>query len=314
MPNRKLEDYVPVVAMDGINTDKNATFGGNVAITGDLTVDDITLGDVSATGPITGTSTSASALAVGANGATNPVIKVNANTASVATGVTIVGAAAAGGVALAAISSGTDESVTFDAKGSGTVTINGTATGAISLARATGVTGALTVTSASASSLAVGRLGATTPAFSVDSATGTQVTGIKVTGGAAAGTVAVAVVGGTNENLTIDSNGSGTITLNGTGTGNIVLGRAATGVSTSVTGSSTTKSATAVPATAGAVAAGVPVSMYSSGITVEVTSDPPTHVRAKGSLCINTGGSSTSTRLYVNTDGSTGWAAITTAS
>lgn len=88
---------------------------------------------VSALGTIT--STSANALAVGANGTTNPVLKVNANTASVATGVTIVGAAAAGGVAVSAISSGTDESLKLDAKGAGTVTINGTGTGAIVLAR-----------------------------------------------------------------------------------------------------------------------------------------------------------------------------------
>lgn len=89
---------------------------------------------------------------------------------------------------------------------------------------------------------------------------------------------------------------------------------AVTGSTVSLTGGDTLKSATAVPATAGAVAAGVPITMYSTSITVEVTSDAPTHIRPKGSLCINTGGSSTSTRLYVNTDGSTGWASITTAS
>lgn len=82
---------------------------------------------VSALGTIT--STSANALAVGANGTTNPVLKVNASTTSVATGVTIVGAAAAAGVAVAAISSGTDEALTLDAKGAGLLTLNGTATG-----------------------------------------------------------------------------------------------------------------------------------------------------------------------------------------
>lgn len=82
---------------------------------------------VSALGTIT--STSANALAVGANGTTNPVLKVNANTASVATGVTIVGAAASGGVAVSAISSGTDENLTLDAKGAGAITLGGTSTG-----------------------------------------------------------------------------------------------------------------------------------------------------------------------------------------
>jgi len=88
------------------------------------------------TGTITGTSSSASALTVGANGATNPVIKVDASTASVATGVSITGAAAASGVAVAVISSGTNENLTVDAKGSGTVTVAGTSTGNVIVPRA----------------------------------------------------------------------------------------------------------------------------------------------------------------------------------
>ncbi len=79
------------------------------------------------------TSSSANALVVGANGTTNPVLKINANTASVATGITVVGAAAAAGVAVSVLSSGTDESLTIDAKGAGSVTINGTATGKVIL-------------------------------------------------------------------------------------------------------------------------------------------------------------------------------------
>jgi len=82
---------------------------------------------------------------------------------------------------------------------------------------------------------------------------------------------------------------------------------------TSSTGTITAKSGTAVPATAGAVAAGAAISMYSTGIKLWVTSDAPTHSGTKGDLCINTGGSSTSTRLYVN-NGTTNWIAITTAS
>jgi hypothetical protein len=76
----------------------------------------------------------------------------------------------------------------------------------------------------------------------------------------------------------------------------------------------TLKSGTAVPATAGAVAAGVPITHYSTGLTIEVTSDAPTHTRPKGSICINTGGGSGTTRMYVNTDSGTGWASFTTAS
>lgn len=81
-------------------------------------------------------STSATALAVGANGTTNPVFSVNANTASVATGLTVIGAAAGSRVALTVISSGTNEGLSIDAKGSGTIRLNATGTGAIEFSRA----------------------------------------------------------------------------------------------------------------------------------------------------------------------------------
>lgn len=88
-------------------------------------------------GTATVTSTSASALTVGANGATNPALQVDGSTASSATGVKVKSAAAAGGVAVSVISSGTDESLTLDAKGAGTITLNGTATGKVILGVAT---------------------------------------------------------------------------------------------------------------------------------------------------------------------------------
>ena len=55
------------------------------------------------------TSASSGALAVGANGATNPAFNVDTNTASVATGLNITGAAEGSGLAVAVISSGTNE-------------------------------------------------------------------------------------------------------------------------------------------------------------------------------------------------------------
>lgn len=235
----KLENMLAGVQNFGLNTDKDAVFGGNLTVSGTTNIAAVSLTDLTTTGnttlgnavtdttaingATTITSTSASGLTVGANGATNPVLAIACSTASVATGLKVTGAAAAGGLALAVISSGT------------------------------------------------------------------------------------------NENLTVDAKGSGTISLNATGTGNIVLGRAATGVSMSLTGGDTLKSATAVPATAGAVAAGAAITWYSTSLTVEVTSDTPTHTRPKGSICINTGGSSTSTRMYVNTDGAGTWASFTTS-
>jgi hypothetical protein len=92
-------------------------------------------------------SNSASALTVGPNGATNPALKVDGSVSSAATGINVVGRAAAAGASLAVISSGTNENLTIDAKGSGTVTINATGTGAIALSRNTTVTGTLTASS-----------------------------------------------------------------------------------------------------------------------------------------------------------------------
>lgn len=79
------------------------------------------------------TSTSANAIAVGRQGATNPILNVNAATSSVVTGITLVGAAAAAGMAITTTSSGTDEALTMDAKGAGSMTLNGTATGAVKI-------------------------------------------------------------------------------------------------------------------------------------------------------------------------------------
>lgn len=75
--------------------------------------------------PQTITDATNSALAVGANGATNPVFLIDASTSSVATGLKITGAATGTPVALAAIGSGTDESITIAPKGAGTVKVSG---------------------------------------------------------------------------------------------------------------------------------------------------------------------------------------------
>ena len=69
------------------------------------------------------TSADDNALTVGANGATNPVLNVNAATASVATGISITGAAAGSKVAVAVVSSGTNEGIDIDGKGTGNVNV-----------------------------------------------------------------------------------------------------------------------------------------------------------------------------------------------
>lgn len=111
------------------------------------------------------TDATANALVAGANGSTNPAFKVDASTASSATGLNIKSAAAAAGVAVSAISSGTNENMTIDAKGTGTLTLNGTATGAVLLPNSATITGAsgtsaLTVTGGT-------QTGANSPALAI---------------------------------------------------------------------------------------------------------------------------------------------------
>lgn len=78
----------------------------------------------SLTGTSTIASTSASALAVGANGATNPVLTVDGSTSSVVTGVAIKGAATAGTTTLTATDSGSNAAITLSSKGTGSSTLS----------------------------------------------------------------------------------------------------------------------------------------------------------------------------------------------
>jgi hypothetical protein len=210
--NLKIESYVPAVRNnEGIYTEYDIETTGNLIVGGDITLtDDLTIDSLTTTGSITVDSNSATALTVGNNGATNPVLKIDASTASQATGVSVTGAAAAGGVDVAVISSGTNESLTLNAKGTGTITLNNTGTGNVSSVRKVVVMSALA-----------------TPA---------------------GGQTGAGIQFGTTTNLGI---------------------------------------------------------FYGSGA--------PTLTAAQGALYLRSDGSSTSTRLYVNTDGATTWTNVTTA-
>ncbi len=112
----------------------------------------------------------------------------------------------------------------------------------------------------------------------------------------------------TTGNTTLGNATSDTTTVNGV----LTVTSAATAVGIVDAGGISVKSA-AVPASAGAVAAGPAISMFASGPSIYVTSDAPAFSAVKGSLCINTAGSGVGDRLYVN-NGTTNWVAITTAS
>jgi hypothetical protein len=87
---------------------------------------------------------------------------------------------------------------------------------------------------------------------------------------------------------------------------------ASTGAFTSVTntGTDTARSGTAI--TAGGQSAFLATS--TAGFGIYLGSGAPTVSAAKGSLYLRSDGSSSSTRIYVNSDGATTWVNITTAS
>ena len=175
------------------------------------------------------TSTSATAFAVGPNGTTNPAFVIDDSTSSAATGLKITPAAAGSGVALQAVTSGTNEVLLIDAAAAALVkigTVASTATG-LQVGSSTSAAGTqLIVQSVSAAALTMGRLGATTPAFVVDASTSTCITGIKIKAGATTTGVALSAVGeASNGALKIDAQGSGAVIIGDTSTGPVYLGR-----------------------------------------------------------------------------------------
>ncbi len=85
-------------------------------------------------------SATATALTV-ARAGSNYGLQVDESTANAATGLKITPAAAAAGLALAVISSGTNENLTLNAKGSGTIGIGTVSTGLVTAGSAVSVTG-----------------------------------------------------------------------------------------------------------------------------------------------------------------------------
>lgn len=99
--------FVTTNSSEAINLKKNTTVTGTLALT----------------------STSATAVSIGPNGATNPTLSIICNVSSQAGGVSITGGADAVGGAIAAIGSNTNEPLKINGKGSGTVSIATTSTG-----------------------------------------------------------------------------------------------------------------------------------------------------------------------------------------
>jgi hypothetical protein len=164
-----------------------ATIGTNsLAITGTAAISST----ITSAGHII-TSSSANALTAGLNGSTNPAFNVDASTSSSATGLNVKSAAAAGGLAISVLSSGTNENLTIDAKGSGTITFGGVSTGSIIYTRATTLSAALTYGGVTLSNSVTGTGSMvlstsptlTTPALGAATATSINVSGTISIGG-----------------------------------------------------------------------------------------------------------------------------------
>ena len=108
-------------------------------------------------------------------------------------------------------------------------------------------------------------------------------------------------------------NGFQSITVNSTTGAETVDATFGTATSvTTVAATSTVKALSGSAVTAGG-AAGFLATTTTGGLGIYFGSGVPTVSAAQGSLYVRTDGSSTSTRLYVNTNGTTGWTNVTTA-
>lgn len=182
-----------------IKTSSDAVVGGNLTVTGS-----ITSGGTGMEGAQTITAASANALAVGANGTTNPTLNVDSSVTNAATGLNVQGEAAAAGVNLLVTSSGTNENLNIVPKGNGGVDI----------------------TAASVAALAIGANGVTNPALTVITNVAGSVTGLSIQSGTAGNGVNVkATSSGTNEPLLFDAKGSEQIELGTNSTGGVAVNR-----------------------------------------------------------------------------------------
>ena len=180
------------------------------------------------------TATSGTSFSVGPNGVTNPTFNVDASAGSAVAGLNVKGAASGGTVAISTTDSGSNNNLTINAKGSGTIGIGTISTGNITLG--TNSTSQLTVNTAAAvfatagsQSLVVGPNGTTNPTLQVDDSTASAATGLYIKSAAAGGGLALSVTSsGAAENLTINAKGTGTIGIGNVSTGAVTISPATT--------------------------------------------------------------------------------------
>lgn len=240
--------------------------------------------------PLALTGSSANALSVAKSG-TNYALNVDTSATSAATGLNLASAAAGSGLALTVISSGTNENMTLAAKGTGTI----------------GLGSPVTVTANSATGFVVGPNGTTNPGLTVATNASSAVTGLSITQTATGTSLKLAVTSSaTNESISFNAKGSGVINIGNISTGVVNIGGNVATPGNFLIGTSTVITA------GGALNNGLNFSS-TANFGIFVGSGVPTISAAQGSLYLRSDGSSTSTRLYVNTTGSTTWTNFTSA-
>jgi len=214
----------------GVTLSNAVTGTGNMVLSaGPTLTGTLTAAAANFSGAVSITSSSATSFTVGLNGATNPVLQVDSSTGSQASGLKITGGVSAGALLLDVISSGTNNDLTVNAKGTGNIKLGTTSTGAVQITPSLQVSAAVIVTSAASNSIAIGPSGNTNPIFVVDSSTASAVAGLKITGAATGGTVAMVIQdSGSNASLTLNAKGTGTVGIGTVSTGVITLGAAVT--------------------------------------------------------------------------------------
>ena len=203
----------------------------------------------------------------------------------------------------------------------GTYTIGGTPTFPSSVVT---LTGSQTLTNKILTSPTINTATISNPTLTVDTISG-YTTSTNVTAGGV--TLQNGAVGGTSGTFSTTLSVTGNSTLSGTTTsaglltasngltvssGASALGGALTVTGTTgLTGQLSVQTGTAPPA-AGATTSGIKVSS-TANFGIFWGSGAPTFSAAQGSIYLRTDGSSTSTRLYANTTGSTTWTSFTSA-
>lgn len=263
--------------------------------------------DVVGTVPVTilGASTAQTGdlLDVKQNSGGNMIFQI-ATVASAATGLKITSAAAASGLAIAVLSSGNNENVTFDAKGSGTITLGSVSTGNVILGTSghtltlNNTTGAVTL-AAGGLTLTTGNVVVTSGNVTLTSGNAVLTSGnLTLTSGNAALTSGTLTVSAGATSLTTSAVGTVPLVVNGFSTAQTadLLQVAQTSGGNNVLQVSTVNAgATGIKITSAAAGSGIAVAAISSaaaenltiaakGTTGTVTINPGIAVPANGSL------------------------------